>query len=405
MPHAARGLSLVCALALVGCSLGDGEGGDKVEQPRITKAQLAAMVLPRTDVGPIAAAMKPNDEAGPVGNAEAADDSIDPADTASSLTAAGRVAGHKLYYVGGKRGALLIGTEVELLRDPVYAAQYLHKQLSDLDRFQGQTLDGIRLRRAANFEVLDVGDEGEGVEAVLSMGRRTFHWTLVAFRRGRLIGAAAVLRADAVDARQQVRTLAAKFDRRIQSVLSGDIEPAPTEENTEDAALAGQERLPALTLAAADVAPGARPVDQGLSKHDDYVSYHRTFEDVVVGQSHLMTLRALAHLYRTPESAAAAYRLVTKPAGRKVFADGVVEGLGKDMKPRNMDIRAMENPGRGMTGVVVTFNLATGRYRVASIFMRSGRVVQSVTGFCRVSDFDPDDLKPVAERASRRLAA
>jgi hypothetical protein len=42
---------------------------------------------------------------------------------------------------------------------------------------------------------------------------------------------------------------------------------------------------------------------------------------------------------------------------------------------------------------------------MASLFMRTGRFVQSVTGICRTEAFDPNDLKPLAQRAQVRLLA
>ena len=58
-----------------------------------------------------------------------------------------------------------------------------------------------------------------------------------------------------------------------------------------------------------------------------------------------------------------------------------------------------------MKGIAVTFELVGAKFRMASIFMRSGRFVQSVTGICRVEAFDPGDLKPLAQRVQVRLLA
>jgi hypothetical protein len=58
-----------------------------------------------------------------------------------------------------------------------------------------------------------------------------------------------------------------------------------------------------------------------------------------------------------------------------------------------------------MTGIVATFELVGARFRTVSVFVRSGRFVQSVTGICRPDDVEPDDLKALARRAQARLTA
>jgi hypothetical protein len=75
------------------------------------------------------------------------------------------------------------------------------------------------------------------------------------------------------------------------------------------------------------------------------------------------------------------------------------------VKPTNVRVQPLAGLGPGSTGTVVTFRLVGTDFTMATIFTRSGRVVQAVMGMCRSADFDPDDLKPVAERAGRRLAA
>ena len=65
----------------------------------------------------------------------------------------------------------------------------------------------------------------------------------------------------------------------------------------------------------------------------------------------------------------------------------------------------MRDPGPGMKGVVVTFELLGAKFTSAAIFVRSGRVVQAVSGTCRQAAFDPNDLKPLARRVQTRLTA
>ena len=192
------------------------------------------MVLPHDELGTIAEGMKPLDDSGPVANDEAAEDTLDPTDTARSVRSAGRLGGHKSYYVNGglaalkrKQGVVSVGTEIELLEDTVYAAQYLHKQLGDFQRFQGKQDDGSTFGRVSSFTVNAVGDEAEGLLAASTLGKKAVYVTAVAFRRERIIGVATIMRADQDNAQSEALALAVQLDGRILAVLDGDIEVGP----------------------------------------------------------------------------------------------------------------------------------------------------------------------------------
>ena len=414
MPQSLRGLVLAGALALAGCSIGGQKAAEPAEQPAITKAQLAAMVLPLDELGTIAEGMELNETAGPVGNEEAADGTVDPGDTGKSLRSAGRLGGHKAYYTdpsvaasARKQGVISVGTEIELMEDPVYAAQYLHKQLGDFERFQGKQDDGTKLAGVSSFQVTAVGDEAEGLLATASGPKRTVHVTAVAFRRARIVAVAMVMRVDKEDAQGEARALAVKLDGRIQAVLAGEIAAGPPKEDTTDAPAAAGAQLPDLTLQAEDVAPGVAAADEGEVTERSYVGYQRTFEDVIVGSSHLIRLQARTAAYDNPGQAAAAHKLVSQAAGRGTFADGIARAFGKEtaVTPAAIRVRPLPTGTRAMPGVVATFELVGAKFELVSIFVRSGRYLQSVTGICRPAGLQPDDLKALARRAQARLTA
>jgi hypothetical protein len=413
MPRSLRGLVLAGALVLAGCGVGGQKADDSAEPKPITKAQLAAMVLPRDELGTVAEGLTFDKRSGPVANAAAAEGSIAPNDTATSLRSDGRLNGHKAWYGDASlaslkkgRGVFFVGTEVELMEDTVYAAQYLHTQLGDFQRFQGKEA-GTTLSGVKPFPVNDVGDEAEGFVANASAGRDTAYVTTVAFRRNRIIGAAIVIRGDKEDAQGEARALAVKLDGRIQAVLAGEIpvDPAPEEDAPTDAPAAAAERLPQVTLQPQDVGASVTAVDEGELAEAGYVGYQRTFEDVVVGGSHLIRLQARTAAYERPAQAAVAHRLVTQAVGRRAFADGIARAFGKEtaVTPTDIRVRSFATGVRGMTGVVATFELVGARFRTVSVFVRSGRFVQSVTGICRPDDVRPDDLTTLARRAQARL--
>jgi hypothetical protein len=416
MPRSLRGLVLAGTLLLAGCSVGGQEAREPAQPQPITKAQLAAMVLPLDELGTIAEGMELNGTAGPVGNEEAADGTVDPGDTGKSLRSAGRLGGHKAYFTdpsvaasARKQGVISVGTEIELMEDPVYAAQYLHKQLGDFERFQGKQDDGTSLAGVASFQVNAVGDEAEGLLATASGPKRTVHATAVAFRRARIVAVAMVIRTDKEDAQAEARALAVKLDDRIQAVLAGEIEVGspPADDATSAAPVAVVQRLPEATLQPEDVGAGVTPVDEGPLTEPGYVGYQRTFEDVVLGGSHLIRLQARTAAYARPAQAAVAHRLVGRAVGREAFANGLARAFGEEtaVAPTSIRVRSFATGTRGMTGVVATFELVGAKFRMVSIFTRSGRFLQSVTGICRPDGVQSEDLEALARRAQARLAA
>jgi hypothetical protein len=413
MPRFLRGLVLAAALVPAGCGIGGGDSSEVAKPAKISKAQLAAMVLPQGELGTIAARLTFDERSGPVENAQAAEDTIDPDDTARSVRSAGRLAGHKAWFgdsslasVRKGRGVFFVGTEIELLEDPVYAAQYLHKQLDDFQRFQGRQDSGTTLTRVRPFPVTRVGDEGEGFRATATAGKDVLYITAVLFRRTRVMGAAIVVRADKQDARREAHALAAKLDERIQGVLAGEIEPetrTPPPETTKTA-VRGRSKLPNLTLTAADV--GAEPIMESRSEGDGYVAFDRTFEDVFAKDAHLIRLHAQTQLYPTAARAAVAHRVVTSPAGRRAYARIVLDNFEQELgaKPADVQITMVSNLGTGVEGVDVIFTAGGTPFRFTTGFTRSGRAIQAVTGFCRAFAFHPSDLGPLAQRARKRLA-
>jgi hypothetical protein len=162
-----------------------------------------------------------------------------------------------------------------------------------------------------------------------------------------------------------------------------------------------------MTMAATDVSPEAKVYDEGKYDGDGFVGYERTFQDVLVGGSHLVRLRALTAAYESEASAVLDLKFVERASGRHAYAEEVVRAFAKEtgVRPTNVRVSKLKSPGRGMKGIVVTFELVGARFQMASLFMRSGRFVQSVTGICRTEAFDPNDLKPLAQRAQVRLLA
>ncbi|HEY7563131.1 MAG TPA: hypothetical protein VH650_13240 [Gaiellaceae bacterium] len=398
-------------MVLAGCGVTGNDGSDGAKQPAVTKAQLATMIVPADDLGASIQGLQV-DESGVVDNKDAAENSYDPDDTGETMKGDGRVTGYELSYEHPKliasKGALGAGTSVDLFQDPVYAAQFLHERLNDYERFKNG-VPGLKFSRYSDFEAPAIGDEGAGQHLTITIpGVVTGYETEVVFRRGRIVALVAIARADRKDVREEALKLATELDRRIQAVLAGEIEVEPDRpEKSSTATAAELRKLPSLTLAPADIGPGVRVAKEGRRSGGDFHAYYRQFTDVTVGGSHLLTLRGETQLYESPGKAELALTLLGKQAGRQILTQGIVESVVAEagVKPTNVRVRPLAGLGPGRTGTVVTFRLVGANFMMATIFTRSGRVVQAVMGMCRSTDFDPDDLEPVADRAGRRLAA
>jgi hypothetical protein len=278
--------------------------------------------------------------------------------------------------------------------------------VSDFERFRGKRVDGIKLARVSTFDVADVGEESDGLLLTAAGPGGTVHGTVVAFRRGQIVGAVTVIRSDRADAKGEARALAVKLDRRIQGVLAGEIAPEPPspEEEAREQQIADEEKLPGLTLDAADV--GAEPLTQGPRDGDGYVAYGRTYADVYASGAHLITLHAEAQLYPSAERAAAELRKVSKPAQRRAYAQLVLERIRKAFgaRPSNLRVKAVRGLGPGVVAIDVLFDSNGATFRFTTALVREGRAIQAVTGFCRALAFQPGDLKPLVRKARQRLA-
>ena len=416
MPQVLRGCLLTGALLLLaGCGFGTSAPREAAPKEPVTRAQLAAMVLPKAKLGQSVKGLTLYAGSGFETNARYASSTLDPSDTAGSLTSSGRVIGYDRTYETRQavsrnaRGTLTVSTGVELLDDRVYATQYLHARLNDYERLKGAVRPGVKLRNVSGFDVVGIGEDGGGLRGTFVLtGVLTGHETTVAFRRGRIVAYASVLRADRKDARQEAMRLAVALDRRIQGVLSGEIAVKPEKPKAPDRALvAARKKLPEMTMAAEDVGADARVFEEGKAGGDGYSAYRRSFRDVRVGSSHLLSLVAEAQVHDSVSGAEITMKLMGTPAGRQIFSKSLVEGFANrtGVRPLNIRVKPMRDPGPGMKGIVVTFELLGAKFTSASIFMRSGFVVQGVSGTCRREAFDPNDLKPLARRVQTRLTA
>jgi hypothetical protein len=406
-----RGAAVVflCALFLVGCGLGGDEQADE-----ITAEQLAIMVLPQEEFDGGAGLVLDTEDAGPVSAREAADSTVDLEDDASDLRRAGWADGYELNYSVANRGAVLargqglfgVGSSVDLFDTETSARAQLLKEIQGYERYRGKKREGVRLVRFETFEV-DIGDEGWGVEFTMR-GQATLHGTGVFFRSGRVVASVGYSRGDRATMRDEAIKAGRALESRIERALAGelDAEPVPVPREVPEPT---QAQLAKMTLAVKDLPSGAFLTDEGRERGDDSVTFFRHFDvrQTMIGGSHLMFLRAETQVFETPAAAQLMMRYISSPKGRDKFAEGVLRGFRRvaGARGRNVSVAALPGARGNRTGIVVTFDLPTGRFRTATVVVRSGRKIAIVSGFCTAQAVHPRDLPPLGERARKRLAS
>ena len=239
-----RFVILVPALLLfaAACSLGGDSKGSAV---KIGDAELQAMAQPFTNAsfGDEYANMALDDESGIRTKQAFIDEADDPEDEARDVEKFGYVSSYENGYLTtaelGHGGPFVAGVIVTLFDSEKDAAGYLGDDLDDARRtFSGTTETGTLLA----FETFKpkVGTDNYGVFIQIKADEDSFGidsdigFTVVSFRRGKVLGSVVIFRTDAKDERALAMKVAKQLDQRIQAVLRGDkLDVSPPAASTE----------------------------------------------------------------------------------------------------------------------------------------------------------------------------
>lgn len=403
-----RGLPLLFVALAAAC----GTGGHEPAAPvSVSGEELAAMVLPREALGASVAGFRVDKDSGPSGNMEAAEDTLDPEDTGRSLGEKGRVTGYDLAFTNPKlasfdrkKGVYGIETSVELFRDEVYASEYLGKQVADFERFDGTRVDGIAVSGVSSFPLDAVGDEASGFRATARFAGVRIRQTTAAFRRGRIVAAVSVVRADRENVAEEARRLAHLLDARIEGVLNGEIESGAAERAPKPKRLDPAR----LTLTQADLPAGASVAGQGYRRHGDVRSYLREFEPAGsrLGSSQVIYLRAMAQVLEDEGAATLFMRIAERREGReqlaRTFFQRALSGINAGI--RGLRIQGLPAPSSG-TAFAATIEAPKGTLTAVMLFVRSGRAVGSVTALGVNGELRAADVLALAGKVRARLGA
>jgi hypothetical protein len=375
------------------------------EEKKLGRDELAKMVLPLDAMGGAYADLELHEEgSGHVDNAERAKDNVDLEDSREALIRAGRIGGYSQAFrprAGGKP-LIEVSTTVELLRDEEMATAYLEEQLADFERMKGRKFKGVSLSRAKRFSVTGIGDEAGGVEVTVAIRKRRGYSTIVAFRRGRVVAAADLTRADRRDVRDEVQRLARVLESRASGVLRGEElrEPEPVSR-------AFGPDLESLTFAAKDFR-GASLAHEGYMSFRDVRAFLREF-DVAgsLGGSRIFYLRAMTQAFPDRRSAKADQLFVGTEKGSRSVARGFLRQLfqKESIKPVVLEAHPLRWDGRDTVGIQFFFEAPNGRMEGVLLSIRRGSLRGTVTVIGRAKDVEPNDVLTVRKKLRARLAS
>jgi hypothetical protein len=404
------GLLLVVASAFAAGGCGVLSRGNDSAEP-IDDEQLAVMVVPQEQLGPAAKGLNVDDDSGPYGNKEAAQDTVDPRDTAAALAAGGRVGGYELAYSSPKAldiwrsggGYSDVTTSVELFETPSDAAVYLDTQARDFARFEGKPIGhGVRLTKTDVARITDIGESAWMIRGTGRFGKMTARGTVVAFRRGRIVGAVSISRGDTRDITNQARIIARSLDHRIVTALDGSLEAEPVSLPLEPGP-GSVRRLGAMTLSPSDLPAGVSVGSEGREETSvGEVSYARSFnvDGTPFPGSRFLTLKAETNLVADEAEARVALSALGSKHGRELLEKTFKQ---KFDIPGHTTVVPMPGLPGGMVGSVFTLRTPKGRFEAFQITLRVKNVVETLTSFSQAGAADPADLEALAVKARARL--
>jgi hypothetical protein len=404
-------LLAVVAGALLGATAAQAAG------PRSANGRLAAMVLPRSQLGATARGLDVKIGSGVQSNAAAAEDTLDPMDTAEQLARGGRVTGYSLEYdelaferLRRGKGVLSIGSSVDLFTTAAAAERYIAKQLADGRKYDGRYVEaGLRLTDWRTSPVRGLGGGAVLIREALRLGDARFSGTVVVFRTGKLMGSVGVTRADArSDVAYTVR-LARQLARRMNGGGSGGLGLQPVfvpQTARKGKPAAGGPDLAPMALAAGDVPKGGQMVtDAYVANRTALAKYVREFDfqDATLGGAGLFSVESEVNLLRSAGEASGVMVRLRALYGSPDVARAFTEGF--QVSGVEVELRKSVNAGDEALVLVLTFEVKGRRAHIAQFAVRVGRVVGLLNVGAIGPSFDAAAAEPFAVRLGRRIQA
>jgi hypothetical protein len=390
------------------------------------KAELDTMVVPQEHIGGLPRGLRITPDSGWQDNAAEAASSINPDDSAASLDRAGRVTGYDLSYYDPTRTALDTGsgmsslaTAVELFRSGAEAKSFLDDRVAYKRELDGTSpSEGVMFRSVTPFD-LTIAEEGHGFFEDVFFGEDHVFRTVIAFRRGRIVASAMVIRADRKDGVEDATRIAGQLDSRIQNAIMGRINEDPVLIPETGVPLDGQQPTTEKPEGAPDlakVALGSADLPTGIVGDAGVYSrttpprftFRRFFssQGAAIGRTRLVGLRNEVSVFESEDAASASITITAmqanSPDSVKNFAANFAATSG--LQARKVERRqvALEN---GAVGFLTTFDTDAGRLISFVAMVQRGRGMVTLEAFCPADAFDQDDLLPLLDKVGDRLVA
>ena len=417
---------VIVAAAFVACG-GGGESELEVALEELTAAGLSVLVLPPDQLGEIAEGFVIDPASGPETAAESADGTLDPDDTAADFEARGYIAGYELTLEAQsipEDGVFEVESSVVLYEDAGGVDGALDKFIEDVERFQGEEVDGAEFIGSAEFDAGERGDRRLGltIEVAVPDTDIRVYGILIAFRIGRLGASISIASLDDDDRTADAKVLAERLETHIRAVLLGEtaatVVPIPEEDDGgHDATTAdpppGFPDLSPLVLGPDDLPAGFVLDRQGYdSDPSGEAEYVREFEaesgSVEIGTSRIATIQSGAILF-----ASEAESLVFLTTIDSLFAseDAVEVVFGAALAQEGLTQTELESErfelevGEGGVALVARGATRFGKFAFAFIVFREGPYVGNLIVVGVADGFRVADVGRFAELMVARMAS
>ena len=203
----------------------------------VTREDLPGMVLDQADVDAEFPGLPLDvEDSGSMDNEAATEETIDPDDTATDLTALGRLDGYEheffdsaAFFEGPPAAGrpFLMEVVVDLFDSQRSAQAFLQRQIADFRRFQGIEIDGNTVEEFQELGAHDWGMDAVAARYTLVFFEAKIYVSFVAWIRGPVVARVVVGTWDDADLSAAVNRLGLRMDQRIDDVLAGEIRVAP----------------------------------------------------------------------------------------------------------------------------------------------------------------------------------
>jgi hypothetical protein len=390
-------------------------------------SRLDTVVVPVQDIGGLPIAQpRVAPGSGWVDNQAEARSSYDPEDSAASLARAGRVTGYELRYYDPTQTALHSGkglhsilTSAELFSTGKAASADLRRRIAFARGLENRSpLPEVRFGAVRPFAI-QAADEAYGLREVVRYGSDEVYRTLVAFRRGRVLGKVMVVRADRAGGKHLAEQMTGTLDTRIQIALHGGSngDPVAVPEHasgpggTEPAAPArpaGAPDLAAIALGAGDLPSGIKcnPGEYTRTTAPRFL-FERSFctHGRTVGRTPLLALTNQVGVFESEQAATASVSMSARAAESQdaldrfqADFDATHNVLATNARSSRVDL------GDGAVAILYTFDTKPGSVVYVDAFAQAGRGITTVEAMAPAKNFHREDVVDLLRIVQGRLA-